>query len=108
VLKIGFTFSRSALLLLFSPDSARKAARELNAFNFTVTWSASPAPQQPRPNARANSTHELCAWRVLRTDLASGASFIASLSIFVGGLPYKDADEEMVSRCCMEPTQTPT
>jgi hypothetical protein len=32
--------------------------------------------------------------RVLRCDLASGANFIARLSVFVGGLPFKGADEE--------------
>ena len=35
-------------------------------------------------------------WRVLRCDLAAGADFVARLSVFVGGLPYKGADEEML------------
>jgi hypothetical protein len=33
---------------------------------------------------------------VLRCDVASGARFIAQLSIFVGGLPYKEADEDVL------------
>jgi len=111
----------NAYVVYSSEGAARAAALALNTVNFTVTWSETPSAVQGAPagstvrnssnttrrTGRAaassatsatpsNTQQHLEAWRILRTDLASGASFVAHLSIFVGGLPFKEADEEVV------------
>ena len=92
--------------MLAAAASARQAAAKLNTYNFSVTWTAKrggDVRQRSADGGKLNATaqgkeeaqgapgsHEqMAAWRVLRCDVASGAPFVAHLSIFIGGLPYK-------------------
>jgi hypothetical protein len=73
----------NAYVVYASTASAREAAAQLNAYNFSISWNS-----KKGAGARG-SLAQMEAWRVLRCDVASGAPFVAHLSIFIGGLPYK-------------------
>ena len=73
----------NAYVVYASTASAREAAAQLNAYNFSISWNS-----KKGASARG-SLLQMEAWRVLRCDVASGAPFVAHLSIFVGGIPYK-------------------
>ena len=76
-------------------SSSSSATSTAHTAPLAPSHQAPPAPRHPSQRLDEHKSVKKEVWRVLRCDVASGAPFVAHLSVFIGGLPYQGADEEL-------------